>query len=45
MDSRHDSLGTDRPYRLFDVIDDVNREDLCIDDNFSLAADRFIGSS
>ena len=42
MDFMHDSLGDGRAYRLFNVIDDFNREGLCIDVDFSLPAARVI---
>ena len=38
MDFMHDSLADSRTYRLFNVIDDFNREGLCIDVDFSLPA-------
>ena len=38
MDFMHDSLSDRRSYRLFNVIDDFNREGLCIDVDFSLPA-------
>lgn len=38
MDFMHDSLTDGRSYRLFNVIDDFNREGLCIDVDFSLPA-------
>jgi putative transposase len=34
----HDSLADGRGYRLFNLIDDFNREGLCIDVDFSLPA-------
>lgn len=42
MDFMHDSLVDGRNYRLFNVIDDFNREGLCIDVDFSLPALRVI---
>jgi putative transposase len=42
MDFMHDSLTDGRSYRLFNVIDDFNREGLCIDADFSLPALRVI---
>jgi putative transposase len=42
MDFMHDSLTDGRSYRLFNVIDDFNREGLCIDVDFSLPALRVI---
>lgn len=42
MDFMHDSLEDGRTYRLFNVIDDFNREGLCIDVDFSLPALRVI---
>src|SRR5690606_341612 len=42
MDFMHDSLSDGRSYRLFNVIDDYNREGLCIDVDFSLPALRVI---
>lgn len=42
MDFMHDSLADGRSYRLFNVIDDFNREGLCIDADFSLPALRVI---
>ena len=42
MDFMHDSLADGRSYRLFNVIDDFNREGLCIDVDFSLPALRVI---
>jgi putative transposase len=42
MDFMHDSLADGRAYRLFNVIDDFNREGLCIDVDFSLPALRVI---
>ena len=44
MDFMHDQLSDGRPYRLFNVIDDYNREGLIIDADFSLPADRVIRS-
>jgi putative transposase len=42
MDFMHDSLEDGRAYRLFNVIDDYNREGLCIEVDFSLPAERVI---
>jgi putative transposase len=42
MDFMQDSLTDGRSYRLFNVIDDFNREGLCIDVDFSLPALRVI---
>jgi putative transposase len=42
MDFMHDSLADGRSYRLFNVIDDFNREGLCIEVDFSLPAPRVI---
>ena len=42
MDFMHDSLTDGRTYRLFNVIDDFNREGLCIEAGFSLPAPRVI---
>src|SRR5690606_18871094 len=42
MDFMHDTLSDGRSYRLFNVIDDYNREGLCIDVDFSLPALRVI---
>jgi putative transposase len=42
MDFMHDTLADGRSYRLFNVIDDFNREGLCIDADFSLPALRVI---
>ena len=42
MDFMHDSQADGRSYRLFNVIDDYNREGLCIDADFSLPALRVI---
>ncbi len=44
MDFMHDSLEDGRSYRLFNVIDDFNREGLCIEVDFSLPAQRVIRS-
>ena len=44
MDSMHDQLSDGRSIRLFNVIDDFNREGLCIDVDFSLPAERVIRS-
>jgi len=42
MDFMHDQLGDGRSYRLFNVIDDFNREGLTIEADFSLPAPRVI---
>jgi putative transposase len=42
MDFMHDSLQDGRTYRLFNVIDDYNREGLCIEVDFSLPAERVV---
>jgi putative transposase len=42
MDFMHDSLQDGRTYRLFNVIDDFNREGLAIDVDFSLPAERVV---
>jgi len=42
MDFMHDSMADGRSFRLFNVIDDFNREGLCIDADFSLPALRVI---
>jgi putative transposase len=42
MDFMHDQLSDGRCIRLFNVIDDFNREGLCIDVDFSLPAERGI---
>ena len=44
MDFTHDQLSDGRTYRLFNVIDDSNREGLIIDADFSLPAGRVIRS-
>jgi putative transposase len=44
MDFMHDQLGDRRSYRLFNVIDDYNREALGIEIDFSLPAERVIRS-
>lgn len=44
MDFMHDQLSDGRTYRLFNVIDDYNREGLTIDADFSLPAERVIRS-
>jgi putative transposase len=44
MDFMHDSLSDGRTYRLFNVIDDFNREGLGIEVDFSLPAERVIRS-
>jgi len=40
MDFMHDQLSNGRSYRLFNVIDDFNREGLCIEVDFSLPSER-----
>ena len=42
MDFMHDQLSDSRTYRLFNVIDDFNREGLAIEVDFSLPASRVI---
>ena len=42
MDFMHDQLADGRSYRLFNVIDDFNREGLAIEVDFSLPASRVI---
>ncbi len=42
MDFMHDQLADGRTYRLFNVIDDYNREGLIIDADFPLPAERVI---
>jgi len=42
MDFMHDQLGDGRPFRLFNVLDDFNREGLGIEADFSLPAVRVI---
>jgi len=44
MDFMHDQLSDGRSYRLFNLIDDFNREALAIDIDFSLPADRVVRS-
>lgn len=44
MDFMHDQLSDGRSIRLFNVIDDFNREALAIDVDFSLPADRVVRS-
>jgi len=44
MDFMHDQLADGRRYRLFNVLDDCNREGLCIEVDFSLTAERVIRS-
>ena len=44
MDFMHDQLSDQRSYRLFNVIDDYNREGLGIDVDLSLPAERVIRS-
>ena len=42
MDFMHDQLSDGRSFRTFNVIDDFNREGLCIDVDFSLPSERVI---
>lgn len=42
MDFMHDQLADGRSIRLFNVIDDFNREGLCIEVDFSLPSERVI---
>src|SRR5690606_6295700 len=42
MDFMHDALEDGRAFRLFNLIDDFNREGLCIEVDFSLPAERVI---
>lgn len=42
MDFMHDQLSNGRSFRLFNVLDDFNREGLCIEIDFSLPAERVI---
>jgi putative transposase len=42
MDFMHDQLSDGRSYRLFNVIDDFNREALTIDIDLSLPAERVV---
>ena len=44
MDFMHDQLADGRSIRLFNVIDDYNREGLVIDVDFSLPAERVVRS-
>jgi len=44
MDFMHDQLADGRSYRAFNVIDDFNREGLCIEIDFSLPSERVIRS-
>ncbi len=44
MDFMHDQLIDGRTIRLFNVIDDFNREGLCIDVDFSLPSERVVRS-
>jgi putative transposase len=44
MDFMHDQLSDGRKCRLFNVIDDFNREGLAIDADISLPAERVIRS-
>ena len=42
MDFMHDQLSDGRSFRTFNVIDDFNREGLCIEVDFSLPSERII---
>lgn len=42
MDFMHDSLDDGKAFRLFNLIDDFNREGLCIEVDYSLPAERVI---
>lgn len=42
MDFMHDQLGDTRSYRLFNVIDDHNREALCMEIDLSLPTERVV---
>jgi len=42
MDFMHDDLQNGRKYRLFNVIDDFNREGLVMEIDYSLPAERVI---
>ena len=42
MDFMHDQLSDGRSFRAFNVIDDFNREGLCIEVGFSLPSERVI---
>ena len=42
MDFMHDGLNDGRSFRLFNVIDDYNREALTVEIDFSLPAQRVI---
>ena len=42
MDFMHDQLADSRSYKLFNVIDDLNREGLVIEVGFSLPASRVV---
>ena len=44
MDFMHDHLGDGRSFRLFNVLDDYNREGLEIEADFSLPSVRVIRS-
>jgi len=44
MDFMHDQLDEGRTFRLFDVLDDFNREALGIEVDFSLPSERVIRS-
>jgi len=42
VDFMHDQLGDGRSFRLLNLIDDFNREALCIEVDFSLPSERVI---
>lgn len=42
MDFRHDQLTHGRSFRLLNVIDDFNREGLCMEADFSLPSERVV---
>ncbi len=42
MDFMHDQLADGRSFRLFNVLDDFNREGLAIEVDFSLPAERVV---